>query len=654
METVKLTKQQKRDIVRAKKRKLELENGNDNTINDKTKKNDEKLPRKVDINLNNTKTSIYKRPTVYPDVLPNYKGPTDRFLTYKDDEFDKVLKTSYNGFIIDKPKEFSKEFHKSFRSSFEDLDSNGAFQFDMTQPTGLKTKVAKTFVSRCLVGAPGTTYKYLGLRMFSHPWNAGEVGVTDAMIKIGELNNKLINRTKKLLKDTGKDETGSCEYNLTLINRCFPDGEIKLKDEPLFSKEKCTVSWHADSTLEHYSSIAVYHCTREISTGVNKQKIETIPEINELNPTGCWRVALRLFNNAEGPLSNKFKAAGNDMKSTKNAPPVAVELPDKYSYYLLDDFNHHHQHSVLSGNFDRFASTHRVCRSEGHTYLSIKTKCESVLKDNTTAIKQWKGIQISLSEVEFEWIRQMYIQGETHYKLHSWWQLPIQELLSLWVQLELKSLQMIDILRDAAGGIAELEIKILEMTQKEDIRRARKYLNKRRKRCENIDSNFYDVISDFLLDRHTKRDGWLSREIDPSFRDVPKDCRPIKVPFTTSIQSNSNNNDNNNNSDLLVSSSNNYQILPPDSGRSQRNILEVIKELKELKSKFINNNPSDDITSSPVLIASTLHGDSSNSNKSNNGSNSNINKKKSNKSSSSHNNNINDNSNHPAKKKFKK
>eukprot|EP00953_Heterococcus_sp_UTEX-ZZ885_P039186 20098-Heterococcus_DN1.PRE.5 len=34
-----------------------------------------------------------------------------------------------------------------------------------------------------------------------------------------------------------------------------------LKAEPLFSRDKCSVSWHADSCLEHYSTIAVYHQT---------------------------------------------------------------------------------------------------------------------------------------------------------------------------------------------------------------------------------------------------------------------------------------------------------------------------------------------------------------------------------------------------------
>jgi len=44
---------------------------------------------------------------------------------------------------------------------------------DVTQPLGLGTKLAPTFVRRTLVGENGITYKYLGLRMFSHPWQPG-------------------------------------------------------------------------------------------------------------------------------------------------------------------------------------------------------------------------------------------------------------------------------------------------------------------------------------------------------------------------------------------------------------------------------------------------------------------------------------------------
>jgi hypothetical protein len=60
---------------------------------------------------------------------------------------------------------------------------------------GLNTKLAKTMVTRsvtvscyivcspsvlklirCLVGITGITYKYLGIRMFSYPWDAGALG----------------------------------------------------------------------------------------------------------------------------------------------------------------------------------------------------------------------------------------------------------------------------------------------------------------------------------------------------------------------------------------------------------------------------------------------------------------------------------------------
>ena len=36
--------------------------------------------------------------------------------------------------------------------------------------------------------------------------------------------------------------------------------------------------------------------------------------------------------------------------------------------------------TVLAGRTDRFASTHRVCRTDGHTYLSIKHRCLAALQ----------------------------------------------------------------------------------------------------------------------------------------------------------------------------------------------------------------------------------------------------------------------------------
>ena len=174
--------------------------------------------------------------------------------------------------------------------------------------------------------------------MFSYPWDGSDKCTSFATI--GRLNKVMADRTSVLLKQSKRPEVGSCRFNLTLINKCYPiNGEVKMKLEPTFQKEKCTVSWHADSTLEHYSSIAVYHCTKAPKTKKNSEPVEK--SIDD-----SWRISLRVSPHAEGPKAAKIKGAA-DVKEDEedNAPPLAVPLPNKYSYYLLDDFNHHHQHS---------------------------------------------------------------------------------------------------------------------------------------------------------------------------------------------------------------------------------------------------------------------------------------------------------------------
>ncbi len=62
------------------------------------------------------------------------------------------------------------------------------------------------------------------------------LGATEAFVELGRLNRELTERSKKHLSDYassrqrkfGADDAsvGSCEYNMTLINRCFPEGNI--------------------------------------------------------------------------------------------------------------------------------------------------------------------------------------------------------------------------------------------------------------------------------------------------------------------------------------------------------------------------------------------------------------------------------------------
>ena len=190
-----------------------------------------------------------------------------------------------------------------------------------------------------------------------------------------------------------------------------------MKYEPGFEADKCSVSWHADSTLEHFSTIGVYHCTSK-TTAVpiptiterprksgksgrpgksenhpknsekseksensensenpenpenfyeniesSEDKNETLDRQNDGDKVGdkggldevsgededdqSWRIALRVWYDAEGPNATRALSsrAGEMSAGSRIAPAVAVPLPSCAAYFLLDDFNHHHQHA---------------------------------------------------------------------------------------------------------------------------------------------------------------------------------------------------------------------------------------------------------------------------------------------------------------------
>lgn len=55
--------------------------------------------------------------------------------------------------------------------------------------------------------------------------------------------------------------------------------------------------------------------------------------------------------------------------------------------------------------------------------------------------------QLLMNEIEFEWLRQFYIQGEKHRQLHAWWHQPMQvgtfkSVVSPWVVLTLPDILM--------------------------------------------------------------------------------------------------------------------------------------------------------------------------------------------------------------------
>jgi hypothetical protein len=200
--TFKSKKQEKRDRKKAERAGLEMQLVHSSALQRR----------------GNVSTSVYKREKKYPPISATMK-PLKRFMIESDVGFREVLKSSYEGFEVEPKEAFPDIFHNQFRSALDGLVSQRRFKFDITQPAGLGTKLAKTYVTRCVLGDPGITYKYLGLRIFAYPWRRGEIGATPEAVAIGDLNEMLIEHTANLLKKSGKSETGSCRYNLSLINR---------------------------------------------------------------------------------------------------------------------------------------------------------------------------------------------------------------------------------------------------------------------------------------------------------------------------------------------------------------------------------------------------------------------------------------------------
>ena len=70
---------------------------------------------------------------------------------------------------------------------------------------------------------------------------------------------------------------------------------------------------------------------------------------------------------------------------------------------------------------------------------------------NPNSSSKLRSEQSALSEVEFEWIRQFYVQGSKHFELHLWWQAGINALIQYWNQLNTRTIKALEALYDASG-----------------------------------------------------------------------------------------------------------------------------------------------------------------------------------------------------------
>lgn len=500
---------------------------------------------------------------------PIWKGrktsSQQNFLTPNDDDpraFNDCLKTSFEGFHYDTPNSLPSTLHRNFESSFAGMDMGGLFLFDVVQPG--KKRLTKTSVTRTLVGDPGSTYKYLGLRLFSHPWvDVDDDGNTipkpqstestggstlrkfgypnktaSALILMGIINSDLIDRSNSMLQKHVAPHVqpvglvGSAQFNLTLVNKMEPAKELKRETE--YGMGKISVGWHRDSGLKDFSSIAVYQSLKEVNPCSK-------------NSDSSWGVALRAMDGgAGGPLPN--------------VPPLLIPLPSGSLYYMLDDFNHNHEHAVIAGagGSIRYSSTHRVAREGQGTWQYIRDKVKhfpstadileeclnsastmSMKKQRERLVSHVRAQQNLMNEVEFEWLRQWFIQGRKHAALHLYWHNPIRVLCDSFCELEWATSQLLDLLSGAG-------------TTKNSI----------------VTEDLYDVIIEAFSERSKLRSFWKEKYRDPIFDTIPDDERPFPCPCLDRVK---------------------YE-----KGQVSEDLEVLVTNLRKWRSRFVSAGQSDD------------------------------------------------------------
>jgi alpha-ketoglutarate-dependent dioxygenase FTO len=465
------------------------------------------------------------------------------------DAFQTALTTAYEGFVVDVPSVLSQQPSSNVDATtlqqvLQHVMRN-LYAKDVTQPFGLGTPCAPTYVTRCLLGDAGTTYKYLGLRMFAHAW-------PNAMAL---LQQHVTGRTAQHLQALAQQRArrgaapvqGRAAFDVCLVNCMTSAANLKADTSSQTSNLRTTVSWHADSSLEHFSTIAVYH------TIVPSEDADKSPTTNDKDTTAAaadeWSVALRVAHHSEGPESSSQRRGAMEDAVVRATPLVAVSLPSDATYYLLDDFNHHHQHTVLTqpqADSTRYSCTFRLLRDSHNVAFWVARGQRAVTQFHKKGGKLYRSEQLLLSELECEWLRQFYIQGQTHYDL-LWprWGASLQELLRYWSLLERRTFQTVQFFQAAARGacmpISSKDPPVGPPPSKAE----RKARDRQRKAVTTLQDllaresseadSLYDMLATLLDERANMRDLWAQREDDPAFYQVGPEQRPLPLPFVFDV-----------------------------------------------------------------------------------------------------------------------
>ncbi|XP_039736823.1 alpha-ketoglutarate-dependent dioxygenase FTO isoform X3 [Pteropus medius] len=381
------------------------------------------------------------------------------YLTPKDEEFYQQWQLKYPKLILREAGSVPETLHQEVQAAFLSLHKHGCLFRDLVRVQG---KDVLTPVSRILIGNPGCTYKYLNTRLFTVPWpvkgsttNYQGAEIAAACQTFLKLNDHLRGETARAWGELaarekadvdavplcigpdfprvgvgafeGQDEADiktRSAYNVTLLNFMDPQKMPYLKEEPYFGMGKMAVSWHHDENLVERSAVAVYSHSFEGP----EEESEDDPQLEGRDPD-IWHVGFKISWDIE-------------------TPGLAIPLHQGDCYFMLDDLNATHQHCVLAGLPPRFSSTHRVAECSTGTLDYILQRCQLALQnvrdqaDNgdvslkslePAVLKQGEEIH---NEVEFEWLRQFWFQGNRYKKCTDWWHQPVAQLEELWKKME--------------------------------------------------------------------------------------------------------------------------------------------------------------------------------------------------------------------------
>ncbi|XP_057687447.1 alpha-ketoglutarate-dependent dioxygenase FTO [Corythoichthys intestinalis] len=278
--------------------------------------------------------------------------------------------------------------------------------------------------------------------------------------------------------------TRSVKFNVTLLNYMDPAAMSQLKEEPYYGMGKMAVGWHHDENLISHSPVAVY------SYSCHDDKGESSEGSGEKE---SWRIGLKVAWDI-------------------HTPGLTLPLQSGDCYYMRDNLNITHQHCVLAGEAARFSSTHRVAECSTGTLTYIQSRCQEALSNLHTDPETGSHSLTTLNpntmqhceeihnEVEFEWLRQYWFQGQRYTRFCSWWSKPMEELEKDWKLMETMTMLYL--------------AKVEEEGQAGDGRR-----------------DMAETLLSALIDRHQQRQTWRDRCHSSLAQTLPPEEAPVDRPF---------------------------------------------------------------------------------------------------------------------------